>query len=180
MDFNYYVKYFAMLEERLFNTERFVAFEKENLNIFSIEYASIINDCCGLLNGFCSELCKIAKPTQKKFYMKDYKKYIYDNFQKEELIHCGKFVLQPWEKLINNKIDDEGSTPLWWKDYNDIKHSGKPFFEKATLKNAISCMAGMFALLVMYDFNHSRIIMCNWHGLFSDGGNYRKSVSWEC
>lgn len=66
MDFNYYVKYFAVLEERLLNTERFVAFEKENLKTFSIEYASIINDCCGLINGFCSELCKIVKPTKKK------------------------------------------------------------------------------------------------------------------
>ena len=39
-------------------------------------------------------------------------------------------------KEAHNKIEDKYSTPLWWNDYNAIKHSGKPFFEKATLKNA--------------------------------------------
>ena len=34
MDFNYYVKYFSFLEERLLNTEKYVAFEYENLEVF--------------------------------------------------------------------------------------------------------------------------------------------------
>lgn len=42
MDFKYYVDYFSMLEERLYNMKRYIAFEEENLNTFSIELASII------------------------------------------------------------------------------------------------------------------------------------------
>lgn len=180
MDFNYYVKYFAMLEERLVSTEKFVAFENQNLDVFSIEYASIINDCCGLINGFCFELCRTVIKNKTRFDIKDYKSFIYNHLQKDELVYCGKFILQPWEKLLNNPISDKTSNPLWWDDYNQIKHSGKPNFMKATLRNAISCMAGMFDLLVMYDFKQFGDVMCNWKGFFATAGNYRKTVSWEC
>lgn len=180
MDFNYYVKYFKMLEERLVNVEKYIAFEEENLNTFSIELASIINDCCGLINGFCFELCQSVMPNKTRFEMKEYKEYIYNNFQKEELIYCGKYVIQPWEKLITEPVASLSSNPLWWNDYNSIKHSGKPNFMKPTLRNALSCMAGMFDLLVMYDFKQLGVTMCNWKGFFGDAGNYRKTVSWEC
>lgn len=176
MDFMYYVNYFAMLEERLISLQKYIAFEEENLNVFSIECASIINDCCGLINGFCFELCQTEKPNKKKFNMSDYKNYILNNFQKNELVYCGKFIIQPWEELLDKDI----KTPLWWNDYNDIKHSGKSNFSKATLKNVISCMAGMFSLLVMLDYKRMGCTMCNWRGLFSDAGNYKKEVSWKC
>lgn len=180
MDFKYYVNYFAMLEERLINTEKYVAFEKENLDVFSIEYASIINDCCGLINGFCFELCQSVEPNRDRFEMKEYKGYINDNFQKETLVSCDKFIIQPWEKLISTKIDSKDSNPIWWNEYNDIKHSGHPNFKKATLKNALSCMAGMFALLSMDDLKNFGTTMCNWKGMFRYAGNARKTVSWEC
>lgn len=182
MDFKYYTKYFAMLEERLKNMEKYIAFEEENLDVFSIECASIINDCCGLINGFCFELCQEKNPSIGKFEIKDYKEYIYENFQKEEFVSFNNsFILQPWEKIITNKLDERSSNPLWWNDYNSIKHSGKPNFIKATLKNAISCMAGMFALLIMYEYKHlCYCIVSNWRGLFSSAGNCCKNVSWKC
>lgn len=180
MDFNYYVDYFAMLEERLLRIEKYVAFEEENLEVFSIEFASIINDCCGLINGFCFELCKAEKPKKDRFEMLDYKKYIVKHFQKEELVYCGRFILQPWGKLITEPINQKSSNPLWWEAYNSIKHSGKPNFIQATLKNTFSCMAGMFSLLVMYDYKRLGDTICNWKGFFADAGNYKKPVSWEC
>lgn len=169
-----------MLEERLINLEKYIAFEEENLDVFSIECASIINDCCGLINGFCFELCQANNPTKTRFDMKDYKEYISNNFQKTELVYCGKFILQPWEKLITNPVNNKSSNPIWWNNYNSIKHSGKTNFMNATLRNAISCMAGMFSLLVMFDYKRLGSIMCNWHRFFSDAGNFRKRVSWEC
>ena len=87
MDFNYYTNYFAMLEDRLLNTEKYVAFEEENLEVFSIEFASIINDCCNLINGFCFELCKSANPQKNRFEMKDYKK-----LQMKILMHSKKIL----------------------------------------------------------------------------------------
>ena len=40
MDIFYYIDYFHFLEKRLLDTKQYVAFEKENLNVFSIELVS--------------------------------------------------------------------------------------------------------------------------------------------
>ncbi len=70
MDLRYYINYFHFLEDRLSNTQRYVAFEEENLDVFSIEFASIINDCCGIINGFCFELCHSENPKKDRCNMK--------------------------------------------------------------------------------------------------------------
>lgn len=184
MDFKYYVDYFSMLEERLYNMKRYIAFEEENLNTFSIELASIINDCCGLINGFCTELCqekqkKVEGKTKTKFDIRDYKKMLQQgDYLIETLVYVGKFKIQPWEDCVVNKTNNVNIN--WWKAYNSIKHSGKPNFSQATLKNTFSCMAGMFALLTMYDFKIMTNTMVNWRRLFSYAGNYYNNVSWKC
>lgn len=183
MDFKYYVDYFSMLEERLYNMKRYIAFEEENLNTFSIELASIINDCCGLINGFCTELCLEKKSNYNdnntRFNIKDYCEMLKsDKYQVEALVYVDKFKIQPWEACVNNDTDKFNIN--WWKAYNSIKHSGKPNFSQATLKNAFSCMAGMFALLTMYDLKIMGDTMVNWRRLFSYAGNYYNNVDWKC
>ncbi len=181
MNFDYYVNYFSMLEDRLVDTGRYVAFENENLSTFSVEYASIINECCALINGFCYDLCKIRRPDRKEFDVNEYKKeFMKNKFEVKEYISFGKFVLQPWSRLLTNKIDARESTPSWWNKYNDVKHGGEVNFRFSTLQNAISCMAGMFWLLFIYDINQQGLTMCSWRGAFRDAGNCERKVSWEC
>ncbi len=167
MNFDYYVKYFKMLEDRLATTEKFVAFEKENINTYSIEFASIIFDCCNLINGFCSELCREADINKKNLNITDFKKYLLENkYNTDTCVYCRGFKCQPWENFKS-----EETKISWWEDYNLIKHTGEINFHKATLKNAISSMAGMFLLLFENDMIHSGSTMCNWHGLFDYAGN---------
>lgn len=181
MDFNYYVEYFSMLEERLKNTGRYVAFESENLSTFSVEYASIINECCALINGFCTEVCKISDSDETEYKMNDYKTKLVDlKYQFDEYISFGKFILQPWERMLIYNVDTKDATPSWWHNYNDIKHGGKFNFKAASLKNAISCMSGMFWLLLNYDISQQGTTMFNWHGVFCGNGNCKRKVSWEC
>lgn len=181
MDFLYYTQYFSLLEDRLKISKKFIAFEEDNLDTYSIEYASIVNDCCGLINGFMFELCHDKFPNRQHFEIRDYKEYLLDeNFQISELIYCDKFIIQPWEKLVTIRQPIKDSSPNWWDAYNSIKHSGKANFKKATLKTAISCLAGMFSLLAMYDYKKLGDTICNWHGLFATAGNYKKFTSWEC
>lgn len=185
IDFDYYANYFAMIEERLVNTEKYIAFEKKNLETYSLEFASIINDCGSLINGFCTELCKSERKTlfkEKKkgqrYNINDYNKYILNKYSQyiSYCVHCGGVIILPWEKL---KISEK-QIPLWWNEYNKVKHAGKSGFKKATLKTAISCMAGMFSLLCMYDIERFGTRMSNWRGFFRFAGNYNKVVSWEC
>lgn len=150
MDFEYYVKYFSYLEKRLIGTQKYVAFEKENIKTFSLEYASIINDCCGIINGFCFELCREDNADKNELELNDYISYFdRNNYKLDFEVYFLKFFIKPWEKLKNTEYT---RTPQWWIDYNKIKHSGKPNFQKATLKNAISCLAGLYVLLFYYDY----------------------------
>lgn len=151
MDFQYYKNYFSYLEKRLLETQKYVAFEIENIKTFSIEFASIISDCCSIINGFCFELCHAERPDKDKFNVQDYLKYF---FGKEELnlsetfVYCGTFIIVPWEQKDLKSL----KAPVWWVNYNDMKHSGKASFKKATLRNAISCLAGLYVLLSAYDY----------------------------
>lgn len=179
MDFSYYIDYFLFLEKRLLDTKRYVAFEKENLNVFSIEYASIINDCCGIINGFCFELCKAENPNKDRFCFDNY----IDYFDKHKFIlsyfvYCEKFSIIPWEKLQNKK----SRTPIWWTAYNKMKHSGKPNFQNASLKNAISCLAGLYCLLCAYDQILSPNGVESYFGETNLFGitTFNGSVSWKC
>lgn len=178
IDFFYYVNYFAMLEERLVNTEKYVAFEKDNLKTYSLEFVSIINDCGSLINGFCVELCKLEEPKKYEYDIRDYKKYIKKHYNQyiENNVYCGRFTLMPWQRL---KLKKENS-PKWWGIYNSIKHGGSAQFKEANLENTISCMSGMFSLLCMYDFERFGTRMSNRRGFFGFGGNCNKVVSWEC
>lgn len=178
IDFFYYVNYFAMLEDRLVNTEKYVAFEKDNLKTYSLEFVSIINDCGSLINGFCVELCKLEEPKKYEYDIRDYKKYIKKHYNQyiENNVYCGRFTLMPWQRL---KLKKENS-PKWWGIYNSIKHGGSAQFKEANLENTISCMSGMFSLLCMYDFERFGTRMSNRRGFFGFGGNCNKVVSWEC
>lgn len=46
------------------------------------------------------------------------------------------------------------TNPLLWKDYNKIKHNGYGSFKKASLRNAMSSVLGVFFLLLMVDFHN--------------------------
>ncbi len=179
MNFEYYVNYFKMLEDRLQSTERYVAFDEDNISTFSVEYASIINECCALINGFCYDLCKNRRPDKKEFFMNDYKREILkNNYNAKEYIGFDKYILQPWGSLVKFSLESKESTPFWWLRYNDVKHAGETKFKESTLKNAISCLAGMFWLLYNYDLNQMGTKMSNWHGAFFDMGNCDKEISW--
>lgn len=178
IDFDYYANYFAMLEDRLFNTERYVACEQDNLKTYSLEFVSIINECGGLINGFCVELCNLEEHKKDEYDIRDYKNYIIKHYNQyiENIVYCGRFTLMPWQRLKS----ETGNSPKWWGIYNSIKHGGSAQFKEANLENTISCMAGMFSLLCMYDIERFGTRMSNLRGFFRFGGNYNKVVSWEC
>lgn len=184
MNFNYYLSYFSLLEERIENIAKYIAFEEENLDTYSVELSSIIQDACGLINGICTNLYNENFKAKKWLSMKDYKKLFVGNYNTSfgNGVYIGKFKIFPWQKISTN-IDsslEEIPNPLWWDDYNKIKHNGYGAFKKASLKNAISSVAGVFSLLLMVDFHNMGDTIINWKGSFRECGNYIKNISWEC
>ena len=181
MNFDYYVKEFARLENELSETQEYVTFSYANRNTYSSKFASIMDNCGRLINGFCSDLCKSDSPNKKDFKIFDYKEFLKKHkYPLRNYIVCAEFVILPWGRLINRKANDQKSSPKWWKFYNDVKHKGEICEEDASLKNAVSCMAGMFSLLLMYAHKHNCYELTNWRGIFKECGNCKRPISWLC
>lgn len=50
--------------------------------------------------------------------------------------------LCPWENWSGKK------NPLWWRDYNQVKHSRHEAFRQANLHNALNALAALFLLAI--------------------------------
>ncbi|MDD3397604.1 MAG: hypothetical protein PHR96_03590 [Clostridia bacterium] len=183
-NFNYYLQYFSLLEERVENISKYISIEKDNLQTYSVVLSSIIQDACSVVNGICVDLCKKHSICKTKYDMKDFK-FVFIEYYRSSFgngVLFSNYKIFPWEKIsinIEKSINDIPS-PIWWNDYNAIKHGGFDNFNKATLKNAISAVAAVFSLLQMIDYSILGDTICNWKGSFRAHGNYIKDKGWEC
>jgi len=143
---------FIALEEELVNTQNFVEIHKSNYKTFSIKYRSIIMQACSEIEIIYKKVCGIDHAN--KADMKTYRDFIKNNhhqdfFNIEVLIPIYNEKLKPWF------VCAEDRSPEFWSAYNTIKHQGK--LEEATLENAISSLADLFSLLLLWYFkSHGR------------------------
>lgn len=186
MNFEYYRNYYFYLEKRFKNLERYIAFEMNNLDTYSIELSSFISDCGGIFNGFMYEACKEKSPQKDKFYYSDYKSYLQTNeyYFESKLAFYG-FRLMPLSKIASQDVND---FPKWWTAYNSIKHGGQENFKQATLRNAFSILGVLFSVLCQYELKSPEYGLDTVNGeasLFCESiifftVNDSLPLSWEC
>ena len=51
--------------------------------------------------------------------------------------------LRPWSEWKKKE-----GVPLWWSDYNKVKHERNAYFERANLKNVLNAVAGLFVMVL--------------------------------
>lgn len=66
----------------------------------------------------------------------------------ERIAFIGTLHCTPWDGL---KIEPEYDSPLWWKEYQKIKHNRYNNFEKANLENALQAVGALFVLLKSFE-----------------------------
>jgi hypothetical protein len=147
---DHYWEYFLAIEDDLVKTSRYVEFNQDNYNTYSIEFARIIL-------ASSSEVDVIAKLLYPPIY-KDgkeinrtichHKKGITPRFPRFTTmeINVPKYglTLQPWQDWLTNK------SPFWWKSYNNVKHHRDQSYKEATLKNALYSVAGLLCIVLYY------------------------------
>lgn len=143
-----YWEYFLALEDDLIRAGRYVEFDDRNLEVFSIEFARILLAGSSEVDVVAKALCNKIDKSKKAENIQQYRKIIvgrFPNFSKLEIeIPRYSMVHSPWKEWI------AGKTPSWWGNYNKVKHQRADFFHKATLKNALGAVCGLFALLLYY------------------------------
>jgi hypothetical protein len=135
---------FLALEKNLLDTFYYVELSEKNNDVFSLAYRSIILQSCSDIESLLKTILGYSQ--DEKLSMDTYRQ---DSISKElgfekvlVQIPLNNAALTPWEKWGTNK------SPEFWHAYIEIKHQGH--ISKATLKNAIEALAGLFVLLIKY------------------------------
>jgi hypothetical protein len=139
--------YLLALDSDLAHLSRYVEFSANNFKCFSIELASILLAAASEVDVACKQLCKKVNPNSTADNINQYRDELAPAFPqvKDFKVVLPRFGLTfcPWDEW--NK---PGGVPPWWTSYNKVKHQRDVHFDRATLENAISAVAGLFVILL--------------------------------
>ena len=152
--FEPYWNFYIELEEQFLNICKYIPIDDKNENTFSFKYMNLFFSICSEIDTIFKEFMEFKGYNKTKPGMEEYKNFMKENFPKfsSEIVTCYKTKeLKPFENWeINN------SSPLWWKDYNDIKHhrtkkgdEGNEYeehYKKSTQKNILNGLSGLYQL----------------------------------
>lgn len=139
--------YFLALANDLEEVSRFIEFGDKNFKTYSIELAHLLLASASEVDVVAKGVCAQLKPRALSRNIEDYRRIIIGNmpeFSREEVfIPRYNIVLRPWSNWNN------GTNPLWWRSYNNVKHQRNDHFEEANLKNALNSL-GALLIAVFY------------------------------
>lgn len=141
--------YFLALEQDLDRLARYVDFSA-NDKTYSLEIARLFLGASSEVDVVLKLICKRFVPNSKADNIGAYHPQVTancPNFTQFE-IQIPRYSLrhQPWTNWTGN------TPPTWWSDHNKVKHQREKFFERATLKNCLNAVGGLFvAVLHLYE-----------------------------
>lgn len=137
--------YFLVLEQDLEQAARYVEFADANYQTYSLEFAHLLFAASAEIEVVLKQLCELFEPGSKPQNMGDYKELLrkpeHLPYLADLRVAMPRFglTLNPWDNWAE---DEKGQ--VWWKSYNEVKHSRHTNFSKATLKNALNAMAALY------------------------------------
>ncbi|PKK88805.1 MAG: hypothetical protein CVV64_17120 [Candidatus Wallbacteria bacterium HGW-Wallbacteria-1] len=142
---------FIALEADLERITRFIEFNEDNFQCYSIELTKIILATCSEIDVIAKLLCEKIDPDFQNRKIKNIT-YYHEILSKkypsigEYGINLFRYGLEifPW-KDWNSDIG-----PVWWRSYNDLKHERNNFFKTGNLENALFSTSGLFVLVLLY------------------------------
>ncbi|MET1113421.1 MAG: hypothetical protein ABWY08_00510 [Comamonas sp.] len=141
--------YFLALEHDLDQLSRFVDFSG-NDDTYSLEIARLLLGASAEADVVLKQLCKRYVPASVASTIGAYHPEIVANcpnfLRYEVLIPRFGLAHRPWVNWAPNQ------PPEWWSDHNKVKHQRDQYFTRATLKNCLNAVGGLFvAVLHLYE-----------------------------
>ena len=148
--------YLLALDADLAALSRYIDFHRRNFNCFSIEVARVLLASASEVDVVCKQLCRKISPNSGADGIHAYRKEIkaaYPSIPKFKVV-LPRFglTLRPWEEWKKT-----AGVPLWWTAYNKVKHQRDAHFEKASLKNALNAVAGLFVMVLYLYQDQARL-----------------------
>ena len=139
--------YLLALDADLVVLSRYVEFSDQNFKCFSIEIARILLAAAAEVDVVCKQLCQKVDATSSAGKINAYRTELKASFPVIPKLKVGLprfgLTLQPWKEW--NKAD---GVPVWWTAYNKVKHHRHTHYERASLKNALNAVAGLFVVVL--------------------------------
>ena len=141
--------YFLSIEEDLQKLSRYVDFSCQNENTFSIEIARILMASTAEIDVVLKQLCSTVDENSNASNINQYHKIITSSLPSfryfKVLVPIESLELTPWSSW------EQGTPPEWWSANNNVKHHRHNHFDKATLKNCLNSVAGLYiSVLYLY------------------------------
>jgi hypothetical protein len=160
--------YYLSITEDLEKATRYVAFEPENFQTFSIEFVRILLAAGSEIDVVAKLLCAQIKPQEAPENIDAYRNIISTHYPKFCTIEINArkhgLAFKPWEAWGN------GQNPQWWRVYNKVKHRRNVHFKDATLENALLAVSALCVLLgyLYSEFFASKVVVIQRPLLFFD------------
>lgn len=140
-----YKNYFKCLEDDLFETARY-AEPLGQEDVYSFEYFKIIMLACSEVETLLKIICRFIDNNKYPKTIKQYAEIFLKRFPKiiEVEVNVSRIckTIKPFEDWTIDKC------MKWWDEHQDIKHHRHTDFKKATYKNAMYSLAGLYVLLL--------------------------------
>lgn len=139
--------YFIALEQDLETVSRYIEFSEDNFKVYSIELARLLFAAASEVDVMAKLLCRRFQPTVRCNNINDYRRVLLGELPEISTteVFIGRYGLsfKPWE----NWKQTGNHNPIWWSDYNKVKHQRDTYFSKATLKNALNALGALLILV---------------------------------
>jgi hypothetical protein len=148
--------YFLSVEADLERLSRYVEFDEANYECFSVEIARILMAAAAEADVVCKQICRKLNPRSKAENIHKYREEIAPAFpvipRFEVLAPRYQLRLKPWDNW-----NEPNEAPLWWTAYNKLKHERHKEYKRASLKNALNAVSGLF-IVCLYLYKEKAVL----------------------
>lgn len=142
--------YFLAIERELEALSRYVEFDGRNFRCFSLENARILLAAAAEADVVCKAICQAQNPASSADRINAYRDEVMSAFpgMAQFTVTIPRFGMElcPWERWGRPR-----GVPGWWTAYNKIKHERALYYHRASLRNVLNSVAGLFvATLYLY------------------------------
>lgn len=139
--------YLLSIETDIDLLSRYVEFDEQNFECFSMEIARVLLAASAEVDVVCKQLCRKLNPGSRAGSINQYRDEIVaaipglPGFE----VRLARFglTLHPWEQWR-----ELHGVPHWWTAYNKTKHHRHDHYDLANLKNALNAVAGLFVVVL--------------------------------
>jgi len=140
------------IEQRTIDTFRYVDCHPANSKTFSYEFASILRDAGSTFSSVMDKLVRhsLTVPSTRILSIGDYVEWL-QNLEPKIHLASAELAYPLTERLLVpfRALGEADTTIVWWKAYNDVKHSDIDKYKEGSLENALNSVAGLAVLYAL-------------------------------